>query len=108
MNEKFSAIVFIILGLFLFACFYLLKKKHKINIMHDFVYKNISKKKLNRFSEEMSMVFLFLSIGTITMGLSYFFNFVTVGSVILVLGIVLSALTYRKLQVKYKFSRARK
>lgn len=108
MNEKFSAIVFMLLGIFLLVCFYLLKRKHKITILREFMYKNVPKKKAIKFCEEMSMVFFFLGIGTLLMGVSYFANLATMGAVVLVASIIMAAVTLKKMQVKYKFGRAKK
>lgn len=105
MNEKVSAIIFIILGLGMLLCFYLLKKKHKVTILKEFMYKNLKKSQINKFCEEMSYVFFFLSMGTLLIGFSYFAGFVNVGAVALVISMFAAIVTYKKLQVKYRFRR---
>lgn len=107
MNQKISAIIFIILGIFLFLCYYLLKKKHKISILREFMYKDIKKKQLNKFCEDMSYVFFFLAIGTLIIGISYFGDFVNIGSIVLVIAFLVSAYTYKKVQNKYRFKKTK-
>lgn len=108
MNEKFSAIIFLILGIFLLICFYLLNRKHKVTILREFMYKNVKPKQLNRFCEEMSYVFLFFGIGCAFMGISYFGNFVKYGAVVILISIAISAMKLRQMQIKYRFARAKK
>ena len=108
MNEKFSAVIFLLLGIFLLVCFYLLYKKHQVRILREFMYKNVKPKQLNKFCEDMSYIFFFFGIGCLFMGISYFGNFVKYGAVVILISIAISAIRLRQMQIKYRFAKAKK
>lgn len=108
MSEKFSAIILIVLGIFLLVCFYLLNKKQKITILREFMYQNVKKKQIKQFCIEMSYVFFFFGIGTLFMGISYFGGFTKYGGVVLGISIVIAAVQLKRMQIKYRFARAKK
>ncbi|RVU55670.1 hypothetical protein [Anaerosphaera multitolerans] len=100
-STSIMALIFIVVGVIFFYGGYLIGKKHKIELLRPFLYKNVRKKERDKYCEEFALVIYFLALGMAAIGLSYFFNIVKLGNIVFILSIAVAVINFFIVQKKY-------
>ncbi len=76
-------------------------KKEKIDLMHDYHYKQVAKEDIASYTKAQGINLMTIGIGTLAMGVLIYFDFILIGIVVFFILFINATIIFVKTQKKY-------